>query len=191
MAKQVGNTGVNWYVIHTYSGYEDAVRQALFQRIETMNMADYIFDVVVPKANYVALFIRKILVFYAFVVIGYFVHNETAHLTLAIGGMTLILLGIVIVCYFGKHTTWLNTAADLPTTSCKVPDAAEVLRLSPYLGLLCIFWGVYGQMSNNFFNQGCQMDLRLGDGDDPALLSANLLNLFDTFVILVFVPIFE
>ncbi len=125
------------------------------------------------------------------VVIGYFVHNETAHLTLAIGGMILILLGIVIVCYFGKHTTWLNTAADLPTTSCKVPDAAEVLRLSPYLGLLCIFWGVYGQMSNNFFNQGCQMDLRLGDGDDPALLSANLLNLFDTFVILVFVPIFD
>ena len=35
------------------------------------------------------------------------------------------------------------------------------------------------------------MDLRLGDGDDPALLSANLLNLFDTFVILVFVPIFD
>lgn len=35
------------------------------------------------------------------------------------------------------------------------------------------------------------MDLRLGSGDDPALLSANLLNLFDTFVILVFVPIFD
>jgi hypothetical protein len=89
------------------------------------------------------------------VVIGYFVHSETAHLALAIGGMSMILIGICVVCYFGKHTTWLNTAADLPTTACKVPDAAEVLRLSPYLGLLCIFWGVYGQMSNNFFNQGC------------------------------------
>lgn len=35
------------------------------------------------------------------------------------------------------------------------------------------------------------MDLRLSSGDHPALLSANLLNLFDTFVILVFVPIFD
>lgn len=35
------------------------------------------------------------------------------------------------------------------------------------------------------------MDLRLGSGDDPPLLSANLLNLFDTFVILIFVPIFD
>ncbi|MFT7184623.1 MAG: transcriptional antiterminator NusG [Oceanicoccus sp.] len=49
MAKQAQNTGTNWYVIHTYSGYEDAVRTALLQRIESMNMMDKIFDVIVPK----------------------------------------------------------------------------------------------------------------------------------------------
>lgn len=49
MAKQKADTGRNWYVIHTYSGYEDAVREALLQRIESLNMQDYIFDVVVPK----------------------------------------------------------------------------------------------------------------------------------------------
>lgn len=49
MAKQTGDTGTNWYVIHTYSGYEDAVREALLQRTESLNMQDYIFDVVVPK----------------------------------------------------------------------------------------------------------------------------------------------
>jgi len=49
MAKQARNTGRNWYVIHTYSGYEDAVREALLQRIESMNMQDKIFDVIVPK----------------------------------------------------------------------------------------------------------------------------------------------
>ncbi|MEK9160153.1 MAG: transcription termination/antitermination protein NusG [Patescibacteria group bacterium] len=49
MAKQAKNTGRNWYVIHTYSGYEDAVREALLQRIESMNMQDKIFDVIVPK----------------------------------------------------------------------------------------------------------------------------------------------
>lgn len=49
MGKQAKNTGRHWYVVHTYSGFEDAVRSALLQRIETMNMQDTIFDVVVPK----------------------------------------------------------------------------------------------------------------------------------------------
>ena len=37
-----------WYVIHCYSGYENKVRHSIEQRIETMNMQDYIFDVIVP-----------------------------------------------------------------------------------------------------------------------------------------------
>jgi transcriptional antiterminator NusG len=55
MAKQAQNTGKHWYVIHTYSGYEDAVREALLQRLETMNMQDYIFDVVVPKEKQIVI----------------------------------------------------------------------------------------------------------------------------------------
>jgi transcription termination/antitermination protein NusG len=55
MAKQAKNTGRNWYAVHTYSGYEDAVCEALKQRIETMNMQDYIFEVVVPKENQVVI----------------------------------------------------------------------------------------------------------------------------------------
>jgi transcriptional antiterminator NusG len=39
----------NWYVVHTYAGYEDAVAEALRQRIVSLNMADKIFAVVVPK----------------------------------------------------------------------------------------------------------------------------------------------
>ena len=39
----------NWYVIHTYSGYEEQVSDSLKQRIESMNMEDKIFDVIVPK----------------------------------------------------------------------------------------------------------------------------------------------
>jgi len=38
-----------WYVIHTYSGYEDAVAKNLKQRIENLSMEDKIFDVMVPK----------------------------------------------------------------------------------------------------------------------------------------------
>lgn len=55
MSKQAINTGRNWYAIHTYSGYEDAVAEAMLQRIESMNMQEYIFDVVVPKEPIVVL----------------------------------------------------------------------------------------------------------------------------------------
>ncbi len=37
-----------WYVIHTYSGYENKVKQNLEQRIVSMEMQDRIFQVVVP-----------------------------------------------------------------------------------------------------------------------------------------------
>ncbi len=40
--------GRHWYVIHTYSGYENKVRQNLMHRIETMEMQDQIFRVIVP-----------------------------------------------------------------------------------------------------------------------------------------------
>ncbi len=49
MAKQVIEQGRNWYVIHTYSGYEDAVAKNLKQRIESLGMEDKIFNVIVPK----------------------------------------------------------------------------------------------------------------------------------------------
>ncbi len=45
--KQTGLRG--WYVIHTYSGYEEQVAENLKQRIESLGMKDKIFDVLVPK----------------------------------------------------------------------------------------------------------------------------------------------
>ena len=39
----------NWYVIHTYSGYEEQVAENLKQRIESFGMENQVFDVIVPK----------------------------------------------------------------------------------------------------------------------------------------------
>ena len=39
----------HWYAVHTYSGYEDAVARYLKQRVESQDMQDKIFKVVVPK----------------------------------------------------------------------------------------------------------------------------------------------
>lgn len=38
-----------WYVLHTYSGYENRVKSNLESRVQSMNMEDYIFQVVVPE----------------------------------------------------------------------------------------------------------------------------------------------
>ncbi len=48
MAKQELDQGRNWYAIHTYSGYENAVARNLKQRIESLGMENKIFNVIVP-----------------------------------------------------------------------------------------------------------------------------------------------
>ena len=38
-----------WYAVHTYSGYENKVKANLEARLESMNMQDLIFRVVIPE----------------------------------------------------------------------------------------------------------------------------------------------
>lgn len=38
-----------WYVVNTYSGHENKVKEKLDMRIQSMNMQDYIFRVIVPE----------------------------------------------------------------------------------------------------------------------------------------------
>ena len=38
-----------WYAINTYSGYEDKVADSIRQRINSIELADKIFDAIVPK----------------------------------------------------------------------------------------------------------------------------------------------
>lgn len=46
--KQTYGSERQWYAVHTYSGYEDAVARNLKTRVESFGMGDKIFDVVVP-----------------------------------------------------------------------------------------------------------------------------------------------
>jgi transcriptional antiterminator NusG len=48
MAKQQPSRDRNWYAIHTYAGYENAVQKNLTQRIESLGMENKIFNVLVP-----------------------------------------------------------------------------------------------------------------------------------------------
>jgi len=47
MPKQV-ERGRHWYAIHTYSGYEENVAENLRQRVAARDMADKIFNILVP-----------------------------------------------------------------------------------------------------------------------------------------------
>ena len=41
----------NWFVIHTYLGYEDRVKKNLEQRIKSMDSEDQVFQVVIPTED--------------------------------------------------------------------------------------------------------------------------------------------
>ena len=51
MSRQIGKHGRRWYVLHTYSGYEENVARNLRQRIDSMDMQEKIFQVLVPTES--------------------------------------------------------------------------------------------------------------------------------------------
>ncbi len=48
MSKRYDTTR-QWYAIHTYSGYEEKVAESIRQRAASLDMADKIFEILVPK----------------------------------------------------------------------------------------------------------------------------------------------
>ena len=49
MAKNRYDGTKQWYAIHTYAGYEEQAAEQIRQRIAGVDMADKIFDVIVPR----------------------------------------------------------------------------------------------------------------------------------------------
>ncbi len=52
-AKEAKKNQKRWYIVHTYSGYENKVKVNLEKRIEYMNMGDKIFRIEVPQKTVV------------------------------------------------------------------------------------------------------------------------------------------
>jgi len=48
LAEETYDDGRQWYVIHTYAGYEHKVKANLEQRIRTMDVQDKVFRVIIP-----------------------------------------------------------------------------------------------------------------------------------------------
>lgn len=47
------NNARRWYIIQTYSGFENSVKEDLERRIDSMGMTDYIFQVLIPEETVV------------------------------------------------------------------------------------------------------------------------------------------
>lgn len=47
--------GAIWYVLHTTSGHEARISEALRQRVETMNLADRVFEILIPTQDRVVI----------------------------------------------------------------------------------------------------------------------------------------
>jgi len=45
------NDGKQWYIVHTYSGYEERVKKNMEQRVKFMDAEDKVFDVVIPTED--------------------------------------------------------------------------------------------------------------------------------------------
>jgi transcription termination/antitermination protein NusG len=48
---EIADPNKNWYVIHTYSGYENKVKTNLEHRIESMGVQDKIYQVMIPTED--------------------------------------------------------------------------------------------------------------------------------------------
>lgn len=87
------NADIKWYVVHTYSGYENKVRDSLLKAVENNGMQDKIVDVRIPveevveiKNNKRRLVQRKLLPSY--VIVKMEMTNETWYVVRNTRGVT-------------------------------------------------------------------------------------------------------
>ena len=51
--RKAGEPGKQWYIVHTYSGFEAKVKESLKQRVEALGLADMIEEILIPTEEVV------------------------------------------------------------------------------------------------------------------------------------------
>lgn len=77
--------GMNWYIVHTYSGYEHKAKTALEERVRTMKKDPFFAEVIVPEENVVELVkgqkrTIKRRFFPGYILVKMFLNDETWHI---------------------------------------------------------------------------------------------------------------
>jgi len=88
------NVGPRWYVVHTYTGYENKVKTTIEKAVENRNLSDLIFDVKIPVITSTTTDSKgreKIVeekIFPAYVFVKMVMNDETWHVVRNISGVT-------------------------------------------------------------------------------------------------------
>ena len=88
------NVGPRWYVVHTYTGYENKVKATIEKAVEYRNLSDLIFDVKIPVITSTTVDAKgkeKIVeekIFPAYVFVKMVMNDETWHVVRNISGVT-------------------------------------------------------------------------------------------------------
>lgn len=139
----------HWYVIHTYSGYENKVKANLEKRIESMHMEDRIFRIMVPteeveekKNNKVTINKRK--VFPGYVLVEMIMTDDSWYVVRNTTGVTgFVGAGTKPVALYESEVKALLVQMGVEETrkeiDCEVGDQVELLEQS--------FQGMIGQVS--------------------------------------------
>ena len=93
MATNTESKRRRWYILHTYSGQEERAQKNLNQRIQSLDMQDKIFQVVVPKEEEIVLKDGKRKpeekkVFPGYILVQMMLDNESWHIVRNTPGVT-------------------------------------------------------------------------------------------------------
>ncbi len=82
-----------WYVVHTYAGYENKVKANLEKRIESMDMGDKIFRIIVPTEDQIEIKsgekkVNKKRIFPSYVIVEMILTDESWYLVRNTSGVT-------------------------------------------------------------------------------------------------------
>ncbi len=86
-----GDGTAKWYVVHTYSGYENKVKNNIEKMVEYRGMQDLIEEVIIPTADYLDPKTRKLKtrkLYPGYVIVKMVVNNETWYLVRNTEGVT-------------------------------------------------------------------------------------------------------
>ena len=88
------NQGPKWYIVHTYTGYENKVKATIEKAVEYRNLSDLIFDVKIPVTTSTTTDAKgkeKIVeekIFPSYVFVKMVMNDETWHIVRNINGVT-------------------------------------------------------------------------------------------------------
>ena len=83
-------TEMNWYIVHTYSGYEHKAKSALEERVKSLRKESFFGEVIVPEENVVELVkgqkrTTKRRFFPGYILVKMVLTDETWHIVKKIG----------------------------------------------------------------------------------------------------------